>query len=128
VYEVKINFTEIIPPAYLSGQGNSLTISIQHDTETEQETLVNESITKLFDSLDRRRTLYRSEIHFVEQILSNLDREITFMAKYFHHCWSLERCTTSSETWGDLTILKQVMAAKQTQSRIETYIDMVHPI
>jgi hypothetical protein len=80
VYEMKINYNQVSPPCGLPKQGHSFRF------EGAEEKAMCEFMTKLFDSVSKRLTLSRAKIYFVEQILLNLDREVSFLAKYFHSC------------------------------------------
>jgi hypothetical protein len=96
VYEVKFSYNEIIPPCCLPVQKNMLQMNICNNVETAPEKSVHESVIKLIGSLNRRLAADRKEIHFVEQILLNFDRELEFMANYFDRNWSGEDCSSSS--------------------------------
>jgi hypothetical protein len=97
-----------------------LQMSICDDAETSQEKSVRGSVINLVDSFNKKLAAKRKEIHFVEQILLNFDTELLFIARYFHHCWSLDKYTPPSKPSGNLKILRQVMAAKRIGNNGDT--------
>jgi hypothetical protein len=121
VYEVKFSYHQIIPPCCLPVQKNMLQMSICNNVETAPEKSIHESVIKLLGSLNRRLAADRKEIHFVEQILLNFDRELEFMANYFHRGWLTEDCSCSSTLSEKLKLLEQVISAKRSQGEMFTW-------
>jgi hypothetical protein len=113
VYEVKANYKKIIPPCGLTLQENSFQMNIHNVVETAPKKSIHESVRDLIDSLNNKLTVNRAELYFVEQSLLNFDRELTFMANYFHHSCCSDKCTSTS---GSLETLKQVITTKRNQT------------
>jgi hypothetical protein len=117
VYEVKFSYIQIIPPCRLPVQKNYLQMNICNYVETVPEKSVHESVIKSTGSFNNGLAADPNEIHFLDQIQLNFDRELSFMANYFHHSWSAEKCSCPSEK---LKVLEQVISAKRSKERIFT--------
>jgi hypothetical protein len=115
---VKFSYNEIIPPCGLPIQRDMLQMNICNNVETAPEKSVHESVIKLLGSLNSRLTADRKEIHFVEQILLNSDRELEFMVSYFHRSWSGEDCSSSSSPLNNMRILEKDISAKRSQGEM----------